>query len=88
MPPIVTGIDVADVIANVDESGDRFEGGEHVVLYWNTTYCGVCEHCQDGETTLCRDYGGLGVKRDGGHSEYVAVDPAFAVELPEGVGFE
>lgn len=87
-PPVITGIDVAGVVADVDESVDRFDGGERVVLYWNTTFCGECEYCQDGETTLCRDYGGLGVKRDGGHAEYVAVDAAFAVELPDDVTFE
>jgi NADPH:quinone reductase-like Zn-dependent oxidoreductase len=86
-PPIVTGIDVSGVVAEVGDDVDRFEGGERVVLYWNTTYCGECEHCQDGEVSMCRDYGGLGVKRDGGHAEYVAVDAKFAVELPDDISF-
>ncbi|WP_254544761.1 zinc-binding dehydrogenase [Halomarina pelagica] len=87
-PPIVTGIDVAGEIAEVGADVDDFAPGDRVVLYWNTTYCGECEFCNDGETTMCRDYGGLGVKRDGGHAEYVAVEAKHAVELPDGVSFE
>lgn len=87
-PPIVTGIDVAGKIAEVGANVKRFDAGDRVVLYWNTTYCGECEFCNDGETTMCRDYGGLGVKTDGGHAEYVAVEAKHAVELPDDVSFE
>ena len=86
--PIITGIDVAGEIAEVGANVDGFEVGDRVVIYWNTTYCGECEFCNDGETTMCRDYGGLGVKRDGGHAEYVAVESKHAVELPDDVSFE
>ncbi|WP_255152309.1 zinc-binding dehydrogenase [Halorarius halobius] len=87
-PPVVTGIDVAGEVADVGASVDRFDVGDRVVLYWNTEHCGTCEFCNDGETTLCRDYGGLGVTRDGGHAEYVAVAAEHAVRLPEDVPFE
>lgn len=87
-PPIVTGIDVAGEIADLGADVDRFDIGDRVVLYWNTTYCGECEFCNDGETTMCRDYGGLGVKRDGGHAEYVAVEAKHAVRLPDDISFE
>lgn len=86
-PPLITGIDVAGVVAEVGDDVDRFEGGERVVIYWNTTSCGQCEYCQGGDVSLCRNYGGLGVKTDGGHAEYVAVDAKYAVELPEEVSF-
>lgn len=87
-PPIVTGIDVSGEIVEVGADVDRLAPGDRVVLYWNTTYCGECEFCNDGETTMCRDYGGLGVKRDGGHAEYVAVEARHAVQLPDDVSFE
>jgi NADPH2:quinone reductase len=87
-PPIVTGIDVAGEIADVGTDVERFDPGDRVVLYWNTTYCGACEFCNDGETTLCHDYGGLGVTTDGGHAEYVAVEAKHAVLLPDDVVFD
>lgn len=87
-PPIVSGIDVAGKIAQVGADVDDVSVGDRVVIYWNTTYCGTCEFCNDGETTMCRDYGGLGVKTDGGHAEYVAVAANHVVELPDDVSFE
>lgn len=82
--PRITGVDVAGEIVEVGENVDR-PLGEHVVLYWNTTHCGLCEHCRHGEITMCRDYGGLGLTRDGGHAEYVAVDARFAVSIPDDI---
>jgi NADPH:quinone reductase-like Zn-dependent oxidoreductase len=87
-PPIVTGIDVAGEIAAVGDDVDKVGIGDRVVLYWNTNYCGECEFCNRGETTLCREYGGLGVNRDGGHAEYVAVEAKNVVTLPDHIAFE
>ncbi len=87
-PPIVTGIDVAGVIAETGPNVENLAVGDRVVLYWNTTSCGACEFCVAGETTMCRDYGGLGVKTDGGHAEYVAVEARYAVPLPDHVAVE
>jgi NADPH:quinone reductase-like Zn-dependent oxidoreductase len=87
-PPIITGIDVAGEIADVGESVDKFDIGDRVVLYPNTTYCGTCEFCNRGEITMCHDYGGLGVKTDGGHAEYVAIGAKYAVAIPDDVPYE
>lgn len=87
-PPIVTGIDVAGEIADVGESVDEFDVGDRVVLYPNTTYCGACEFCNHGEITMCRDYGGLGVKTDGGHAEYVSIEAKYAAAIPDDVSCE
>lgn len=87
-PPIITGIDVAGEIADVGESVDEFDVGDRVVLYPNTTYCGACEFCNHGEITMCRDYGGLGVKTDGGHAEYVTIEAKYAATIPDDVSCE
>ncbi|MGM0390019.1 MAG: zinc-binding dehydrogenase [Natrinema limicola] len=86
-PPLTTGIDVSGVVAETGHAVDGLTVGDRVVLYWNTTYCGECEFCHAGETTLCPGYGGLGVTRDGGHAEYVAVAAEHAVALPDDVSF-
>lgn len=87
-PPVVTGIDVAGEIIDAGPAVTGFEVGDRVVLYWNTEYCGECEFCNKGETTMCRDYGGLGVTRDGGHAEYLVVESNHAVPLPDDVSYE
>lgn len=84
--PRITGVDVAGEVIEVGENAKQ-SIGDHVILYWNTTYCGKCEHCLHGEITMCHDYGGLGLTRDGGHAEYVAVDSKFAISIPEDIPF-
>jgi NADPH2:quinone reductase len=84
--PRVTGVDIAGKVVEAGPETDRAVG-DHVVLYWNTTYCGRCEYCLHGDVTMCPEYGGLGITRDGGHAEYVAVDSRFAVPIPESVPF-
>lgn len=45
--------------------------------------CGVCRNCRAGRRHLCRNTVGIGVQRDGGFAEYVAV-PAFnAYQVPD-----
>jgi NADPH:quinone reductase-like Zn-dependent oxidoreductase len=84
--PRVTGVDVAGEVVEAGADADR-DVGDRVVLYWNTTHCGRCEHCLHGDITMCPDYGGLGISRDGGHAEYVAVDSRFAVPIPDDIPF-
>lgn len=81
--PIVTGIDVAGVVAETGDEVTDVDVGDRVVLYWNTTACENCEFCNAGETTMCRDYGGLGVLEDGGHAEYVCVDARHVASIPD-----
>jgi NADPH:quinone reductase-like Zn-dependent oxidoreductase len=86
-PPVIPGVDIAGV---VDEVGAAVEGvtdGDRVVAYWNLP-CGECESCLAGETTLCPEYGGIGVQEDGGHAEYASVPAENLLALPGQVSFE
>ena len=86
--PRITGVDAAGTVVEVGEGVKERSIGDRVVCYWNTEHCGTCEYCRHGETTMCRDYGGLGLTRDGGHAEYLALDAEYAVPLPNGVTIE
>lgn len=47
--------------------------------------CGVCGPCQSRRYEMCRDYGYLGSRQDGGFAEYAAVPVRNLIELPAGV---
>lgn len=61
-PTIVTGSGVAGEIADVGADVDSLAPGDRVVLYWNTTYCGECEFCNNGGTTYSRSNSKLSVR--------------------------
>lgn len=86
--PRITGVDVSGTVAEVGADVADRRVGDRVVCYWNTEHCGTCEYCRRGEITMCRQYGGLGLTRDGGHAEYLTLDAEYAVGLPDDVSFE
>jgi 2-desacetyl-2-hydroxyethyl bacteriochlorophyllide A dehydrogenase len=53
-------------------AGSRLRAGE-VVAIEPYLYCGVCAACRAGRTNCCRRLEVLGVHRDGGAGEYLAV---------------
>lgn len=48
--------------------------------------CGSCDRCLENRTNLCFSYVTLGLNRDGGMAEYVAVPGSTLELLPEGLG--
>jgi D-arabinose 1-dehydrogenase-like Zn-dependent alcohol dehydrogenase len=85
--PRVPGHEIAGV---VEEAGPGVVGvrpGDPVVVYFYLT-CGRCEFCRSGRESLCRSHGGyVGVHRNGGYAEFVALPEANVLPLPEGVPF-
>jgi len=68
-------------------SGAPWRVGDRVAVQSNLT-CGTCEFCARGEESLCLNGVLLGVQRDGGFAERVAVPASSLAPLPEGVSFE
>lgn len=50
--------------------------------------CGKCVPCRQGQYEMCRSYGYLGSRCDGGFAEYVRVPVWNLLPLPETVSFE
>ncbi|MGH2380586.1 MAG: alcohol dehydrogenase catalytic domain-containing protein [Candidatus Limnocylindria bacterium] len=84
--PHVLGLDPAGVVAEVGPEVTRLEPGDRVVVK-PTTACGRCAYCTAGDDDACPDLEIIGVHRQGGMAEFVAVPEASAVRLPDNVGF-
>ena len=69
-PPLVMGHEMSGVVV---ENGDTpFQIGERVVVE-PTLNCGKCKPCRSGNYNVCKNVGFIGIERDGGFAEYVAV---------------
>jgi len=90
--PLIPGHELAGTITEVGENTQGYQEGDRVVVAPNIP-CGKCFYCQRGMQTSCEKLQTIGIHRDGGFAQYVAI-PAQAVEegcvmhIPEGISFE
>ena len=87
--PRIPGGEVAGeiLLAGSEVNARDWKPGDRVAVQSNL-YCGRCEFCLAGEESLCLNSQLLGVQRDGGFAERVAVPARVLVGLPEAVTFE
>ncbi len=84
--PRTLGGDPAGVITAVGDGVEASRVGSRVVVKPNL-FCGECAECVGGAEADCRSQVVLGVRRDGGAAETVAVPARSAFELPDSVSF-
>jgi NADPH:quinone reductase-like Zn-dependent oxidoreductase len=85
--PRTPGGEVAGVVSAVAGDVKSVRIGERVAVQSNI-FCGECEFCRRGEDSMCLRSELLGVQRDGGFAEKVAVPQRCVVPLPDKVSFE
>jgi 2-desacetyl-2-hydroxyethyl bacteriochlorophyllide A dehydrogenase len=85
--PRTPGGEIAGRIVEVGTAVRDWQHGEEVAVQSNI-FCGECEFCRRGEESLCLRGQLLGVQRDGGFAEHVAVPARTLVRLPAGVDFD
>lgn len=91
-----TGAHVHPLIPGHEFSGLVVRTGPGVDPAWQGRRAGVfplipcreCLPCRRGQYEMCRNYGYLGSRRNGGFGEYVAVPAWNLIPLPESVSFE
>lgn len=83
--PRILGQDPAGVIAEVGAGVSRVRVGERVTVSGFQS-CGSCDSCREGRP-FCERHEVVGMQRDGGQAEYVAVPEEVVVAIPDGVGF-
>lgn len=84
--PRTLGGEIAGVIAQLGEDVDQWRAGERVAIQSNL-FCGACEYCLKGEESICLHGSLLGIDRDGGFAEFVAVPARALVRMPAKVDF-
>lgn len=76
--PMIPGHELAGVVREVGAGSSGFTPGDLVVSGAGIS-CGECVQCVRGRTNLCRNYSTVGLQRDGGLAELVAVPAATCV---------
>ncbi len=84
--PLVPGHEFSGVVEAVGAGADSKWTGKRVGIF-PLIPCGKCAPCRRRRYELCRQYGYLGSRRDGGFAEYVRVPEWNLVELPDRVSF-
>ena len=85
--PRTPGGEVAGRIVEVGGGVKDWRPGDRVAVQSNL-FCGECEYCRRGEESFCLRAEMLGIERDGGFAEKVAVPARALTRLPEGVDFD
>jgi propanol-preferring alcohol dehydrogenase len=81
--PVTLGHQPVGRIAALGAGVARWAEGDRVGAYWLASACGDCRFCRSGRENLCGSATFTGWDRDGGYADYMLVDAAMAVPIPE-----
>lgn len=84
--PLVPGHEFSGMVEETGPGVDTGWLGKRVGVY-PLIPCGCCGPCLAGLYEMCRNYGYLGSRRDGGFAEYAVVPAANLITMPDGVSF-
>jgi len=85
--PIILGHEfIGEIVGSFDDAAG-FKTGD-IVASGAGISCGKCKRCKEMRTNLCEKYVTLGLNRDGGMAEFVAVPTSTLVKVPAGLGLD
>ena len=84
--PLVIGHEFAGEVEECGKGVSKEWEGKRVGIF-PLIPCKQCGPCKKGLFEMCRSYGYLGSRRDGGFAQYVTVPAWNLIELPENVSF-
>ena len=87
-PGMVMGHEIAGEVAELGTGVSGLKTGQHVVVQ-PIIFCGKCEMCKAGKTSVCLNKKMVGVNMDttGGLTEYIAIPADRAMPIAEKVPF-
>lgn len=85
--PLIPGHEFSGVVTGLGEGTDETWMGRRVGLF-PLIPCRRCKPCLGEQYEMCRSYGYIGSRRDGGFAEYVRIPRWNLVALPDNVSFE
>jgi L-iditol 2-dehydrogenase len=80
--PLVMGHEVSGIIEDVGGNVKNLGRGDRVISE-SLIYCGECFYCRSGMTNICLNFKVLGVHRNGGFAEYLAVNSRHIHKVPD-----
>ncbi len=83
MLPIIPGHEAVGTIAEVGQNVTDLIPGQRVGVPWLGHTCHQCWYCSHGKENLCDNAKFHGYTLNGGFAEFMAVDAAYALPLPE-----
>jgi threonine 3-dehydrogenase len=83
--PVTLGHEFAGVIVEIGSEVQGYAVGDRVSAEGHIT-CGHCRNCRAGRRHLCIHTVGVGVQRNGGFAEYVAIPASNVFKLPVAIG--
>lgn len=85
--PMILGHEFIGEIVGEVQPNSGFKTGD-IVASGAGISCGNCKRCKEMRTNLCAKYVTLGLNRDGGMAEYVAVPTSTLVKVPAGLSLD
>jgi D-arabinose 1-dehydrogenase-like Zn-dependent alcohol dehydrogenase len=85
--PLVLGHEIAGEVVELGPHAKGLDVGDRVASTYRAV-CGHCIYCRAEQSVHCTNVEGVGVDRDGGYAEYVALPVSGLSRIPEGVADE
>ncbi len=83
-PGVVPGHEIAGTITQIGSAVEGWAIGDRVASFGQVS-CGVCLPCRSGQVNRCRRPAVLGMARQGGFAERVALPTSCLISLPESI---